>query len=385
MTITEQPILDGKYTAYLPIELTVGSVTGNPEYIEFELQNTSGVAQAPKYRAYNINNTYTVNIAPFIKPLLDVRDADTSINTIEEYNNIFKAFRVQVTDPLGSSTAVNSNNFFAVASLDKKYYGTSETFGAVELQSEIPTLSVAYQTKRLIGKFQRFNIRTVTGDQLVMQTFRDETPRQTFVFNVTSQKGADKIFSIPIGQGMFNLVPVAPGNLNLGSLELWNDVLSQTFFTFNISVFNRVLINNKYWFDVNPYKCFKEFIFINRFGVIDTIIIETRENETLKTNSNEFNTYQPLSNNGVEFFEGATAQKINQKFSTDFQVESQYFTLKQKEYVEDFLKSKVHAVVIDGNLKEIVLFDGTFQIVNQSKGGKLNFKYKFAIQEKAFI
>ena len=79
------------------------------------------------------------------------------------------------------------------------------------------------------------------------------------------------------------------------------------------------------------------------------------------------------------------AQKINQKFSKDFQVESQYFTLKQKEYIEDFLKSKVHAVVIDGMVKEIVLFDGTFQIVNQSKGGKLKFKYKFANQEKSFI
>jgi hypothetical protein len=381
MTITAQPITNGKYTAYLPIELTVGSVSGNPEYIEFELQNTSGVAQAPKHRAYKVTgNIYKYNVAPYIKPLLDLNDyPDISINTIGEYDNIFKAFRVQVSDPLGSSTAVNSNNFFATASLETKYYGTSETFGAVELQSEIPTLSVASETKRLIGKFQRFNIRTVTGDQLVMQTFNNQTPRQTFVFNVTNQKGADKIFSIPIRQGMFNLVTLAPV-----SLKLWNDVSANST-PFTLFSYNRILVNNKYWFDINPYKCFKEFLFINRFGVIDTIIIETKENETLKTNSQEFNTYQPLSNNGVEFVEGAMAQKINQKFSKEFQVESQYFTLKQKEYVEDFLKSKVHFVVIDGNLKEIVLFDGTFQIVNQSKGGKLKFKYKFANQEKSFI
>jgi hypothetical protein len=378
MTITAQPILNGKYTAYLPIELTVGSVTGNPEYIEFELQNTSGVAQAPKHRAYKVTgNIYKYNVAPYIKPLLDVKDfPDISINTIDEYRNIFKAFRVQVTDPLGSSTAVNSNNFFAVASLDKKYYGTSETFGAVELQSELSVTSPPLSTRRFRGLYSRFNIRTVGTQTMNIKTFLNNTLQQDFTFSLAVQKGADKLFSIPIGQGMFN---------NTGTqVKLWNDVIASTtpFFILN---FNRVIINNRYVFDINPYKCFKEFLFINRFGVVDTIIIETKDNETLKTNSQEFNTYQPLTNNGVEFVEGAVAQKINQKFSKEFQVESQYFTLKQKEYVEDFLKSKAHAVVIDGIPKEIVLFDGTFQIVNQSKGGKLKFRYKFANQEKAFI
>jgi hypothetical protein len=203
MTITEEPIANGSYTAYLPIEIEVGSVTANPDYIEFELQDDAGVAQSPKHRAYRLSgNVYRFDVAPYIKPLLDVRsEQGLSTNSIEEMTDIFGTFKVEITDPIASSSAVESNEFVVYAFINRGVFDADETAKVITpLQSEIfDNTKLATTTKRYFGGYARINMKPTT---IKIETYRDTLLRQSFFFPLTTQ--FDDVVSIPISQECFN-------------------------------------------------------------------------------------------------------------------------------------------------------------------------------------
>ena len=128
--LTEQPTADGLYSAYLPVKFVATEAANNPAYLEFELKTSAGasITNVPKYRALNVNNTFTFDASNYLKSILNVFTTQGfSTTAIEELTDLYGKYEVEVTDPINGVTALTSNEFYAFANIDGLRYLNDQT------------------------------------------------------------------------------------------------------------------------------------------------------------------------------------------------------------------------------------------------------------------
>jgi len=88
---------------------------------------------------------------------------------------------------------------------------------------------------------------------------------------------------------------------------------------------------------------------------------------------------------GATFFNtSANNQKINQISTEEFEVKGQRFLKTDKEMLKDFVSSPTAGVIDNGAIKQIYITDGSFKLVETSRGVDFSFKYQYAQTKLSF-
>ncbi len=131
----------------------------------------------------------------------------------------------------------------------------------------------------------------------------------------------------------------------------------------------------------NQYCSFKEFLYINRYGVVQNIVFKTFDNQGVTIAGNEFtNGSYDLVNDAVAFNFGGDTEKINIDIKETIDVEGQKFSKLHKDVLLDFVSSPVHGLVVNGYVKKVNVNNGSFKLIEDSKG--LEFSFKCTISQK---
>jgi len=385
ISITQNVTSDGRYSAYLPLVIEATD-SDNPDYLDFELLEDDNTSLGlPKIRAYKlIGNKYRVDFNAQMKTLYDVRNGMLSNTAIEVLTALY--LKVKITDPLGSSTAEESNSFYVYPFIDIDYTNSQTAFSGYDkdyLLSEEPTeimntgsitgFRPTYRD-RIYGGYSRINLRPQVINIKINFI-------QTLQFDLTTVYDADDIISIPVNEDMIKNVG--------GTIKLWDSVdavssffiLKPTRAEFSTDSIKPVIVKFLPSTECN----LKEFVFINRYGVKDNYYFKTYENEFQATKSDEFFKFSELTNNGNNFVFGSQSEKINQQHSQEYLVDEYFVPYADRERLRDFIKSPKHWLSVQDNLVQVVVFDAKYTIANQSRGVKFSFSYKLAQKELAFI
>lgn len=365
IVLTLQPTNNGYYTAYLPVEFTATETANNPKYLVFRVRNANGtnIAGVPDYNAPLINGSYKFNASQILKSLFDVRtEQGLSVTAIEELTDLYKKVEVLVSDPTGAVSSLVSNEIFAFAFLDTLRFTNDQT--ANNGISNKKFLLADFETK-VLARYSRVNFYAANATNiLILNTFLNNTAVQTFYIDLIAG-----LISVPLSRIIS--LPKDPLFFNPAFVLKHDTVVCE--FGGATATFKRSIKCNT-----------KEFVFVNKYGVKETLQIESKYFEKVATKSTEFERFTS-GLVGANFNTGTTGNKVNQAHSREFAVQGQRFTSKYKETVSDFVKSPKHWLNINSNLYPVLVFDQSFTLVDKGKGVDLDFRYKLAQKELAFV
>jgi hypothetical protein len=366
IVLTTQPVNNGYYTAYLPVEFTATETATNPSYLVFRLRNANGtnITGVPDYNAPLINGSYKFNASQVLKSLFDVRtDQGLSVTTIEELTDLYKKVEVLITDPTGAVSSLVSNEFFAFPFLDTLRFANDQT-----ANNGISNKKMLYCDNgiRKVGTRGRVNMFVKSGETLTIDTYLDNLPLQIGIVTFDLTSYVDKLISIPLTRSAI--------------IANWNT--PSPFIGYNR--FRLYTSTTEQWYEVYTKCNTKEFVFVNKYGVKESLLIESKDFEKVATKSSEFER-ATSGLVGLNFNTGATGNKVNQEHSREFSVQGQRFTINYKETVSDFVRSPKHWLNIGGQLYPILVFDQAFTLVDNGRGVDLEFRYKMAQKELAFL
>lgn len=384
ITITKNFVINGKYSAYIPLEIQA-THSNNVEYLDFQLIN--GFLNFPKIRAYRLaNGRYKVDFSAQAKSLFPIREADgLSLNQLEVFNILL--LEVEITDPIDGSTPVQSNPFFAYPFLDTTFIDDETAkhgFNRKFLLSEDPKVgggAFGFDRNYNKGCLNGYSRLFTFNQTIFVDTLLNGVIRQSFEFDFSGIKDEQDIISIPVSANMLSFDGT--------DVKLWNTVNA-----LNPSLilrFNgiRLRFGDAQRTQVDFLPCndcnLNEFIYVNRYGAKDNYFFKSYENKSLATTSDEFERFSPLTNNGANFVFGSQSQKINQNHSQEFLIDEGFVPYANRDQLIDFVKSPIHWINQNGNLVQVVVFDAKYDIVSKSRGVKFSFRYKLAQKELAFI
>jgi len=382
--LTEQPTADGLYSAYLPVKF-VATEAANPAYLEFELKTSAGasIPNVPKYRALKVNNTYTFDASNYLKSILNVFTTQGfSTTAIEELTDLYGKYEVEVTDPINGVTALTSNEFYAFANIDGLRYLNDETANdgitrkvflySSELQGQSSNNNFAF---KLQGEYDRV-VLFAQSPTVNIETYGVDKPNNgsliTQFARISISSYTNKLISVPLNRTFLQanaLKPPVGATLSKYRGFRVKDGTTQ---------------NVMYYYSHD--KCnLKEFCFINRYGVKENIKFETYDYESVKTSSESYLVGGYTHTGNTNYFNtSANNVKVNQSIVEDYEVRGNFFTSRHKGELQDFVSSPLQWVVDNGEIRPINVLDGSFKLVDKSRGIDFNFKYRYAQTKPSF-
>jgi hypothetical protein len=385
IALTTQPTADGLYSAYLPVKFVATETTNNPAYLEFELKTSAGasISNVPKYRALNVNNTYTFDASNYLKSILNVITTQGfSTTAIEELTDLYGKYEVEITDPINGVTALTSNEFYAFANIDGLRYLNDQTANdginrkGLLYASEI---SLGYYATKFRGEYDRVvlfpQMNGLAAPHINLATYNENRPNKnsTIIQNLRLDTSpyVNKLISVPLNESFI-----------VSNFSVFGGGFIASFISFKLTrAFNTNAIF--YYFDD---RCkVKEFTFINRYGVKENIKFETYDYESVRTSSESYlvGGYTHLGFTNY-FNTSANNVKVNQSIVEDYEVRGNFFTSKHKGELQDFVSSPLHAIIENGEFRPINVLDGSFKLVDKSRGIDFNFKYRYAQKKPSF-
>lgn len=380
IALTTQPTADGLYSAYLPVKFVATETANNPAYLEFELKTQAGasIPNVPKYRALNVGNTYTFDASNYLKSILNVFTSQGfSTTAIEHLDDLYGKFEVEVTDPINSLTALTSNEFYAFANIDGLRYSNDETandginrkgmlYGSELFSGSFaPKYQGAFDRCVVFAQSPQISIVTYNADKPNQYT----TPKQFAEIDISSW--TNRLISVPLNRTFLAsnaLVPPAGAFLS-------------KYAGFKAS---HASLGDMYYY-VEDRCNVQEFMFINRYGVKENIKFESYNYESVKTSSESYLVGGYTHTGNTNYFNtSANNVKVNQSIVEDYEVRGNFFTSKHKGELQDFVASPLQWVVDNGELRPINVLDGSFKLVDKSRGVDFNFKYRFAQTKPSF-
>jgi len=375
--LTEQPTADGLYSAYLPVKF-VATEAANPAYLEFELKTQAGasIPNVPKYRALKVNNSYTFDASNYLKSVLDVFTYQgNSTTAIEHLDDLYGKYEVEVTDPINGVTALTSNEFYAFANIDGLRYSNDQTANdginrkGMLYGSELFNGSFAPKYK---GAYDRCVI-FVTSSIINLETYSDEKPNNGSTIlqyaELSLASYLNKLISIPLNE----------------SFVISNFTISGGGFFASFNGFRIRYNSNVMYYYVEDRCKVQEFMFINKYGVKENIKFETYDYESVKTSSESYLVGGYTHTGNTNYFNtSANNVKVNQSIVEDYEVRGNFFTSRHKGELQDFVSSPLQWVVDNGELRPINVLDGSFKLVEKSRGIDFNFKYRYAQTKPSF-
>ena len=380
IALTTQVTADGLYSAYLPVKFIATETANNPAYLEFELKTSAGasITNVPKYRALNVNNTFTFDASNYLKSILNVFTTQGfSTTAIEELTDLYGKYEVEVTDPINGVTALTSNEFYAFANIDGLRYLNDQTandgvnrkgmlYGSELFSGSFaPKYQAAYDRCVVFAQSPQISIVTYEADKPNQYT----TPKQFAEIDISSY--TNKLISVPLNRTFLSanaLVP--PGGSFLSKYAGFKA--------------SHASLGDMYYF-VDGRCNVKEFCFINKYGVKENITFETYDYDSVKTSSESYLVGGYTHTGNTNYFNtSADNVKVNQSIVEDYEVRGNFFTSKHRGELQDFVASPLQWVVDNGELRPINVLDGSFKLVDKSRGIDFNFKYRFAQKKPSF-
>jgi RNase P/RNase MRP subunit p29 len=361
IALTQQPTSGELLSGYLPIEFVATETTNNPEYLVFTIKTAAGatIAGVPAYKAPNINNEYKFNASAIIQSLFNIHSATLTLTDVEDLTEKYKNLRVDVSDPINSLTTLASNTFFAFSFLED----ANDAIVNKQLLYANNVIGKQFPSK-WIGKYDAVTWWTGTSPNAIqVTTYESGTPKQVFYWHNVGN--TNKLMRVPLNTSSFianfssSPVPSSPVPI----------FIVQRFDSFKVEYPSGV---DNFIFYKKPIFCkTKEFLFINKYGISENVIFETKENLNINTKGEVFK--------GIEL----AKFKVNQTHDEKVDVRGQRFKITERELLSDFIKSPAHATD-NGVLNIILLLDGSYKIISESRGVDFNFSYTLATKQLAF-
>jgi hypothetical protein len=378
--LTTQPTADGLYSAYLPVKFVATETANNPAYLEFELKTQAGasIPNVPKYRALNVGNTFTFDASNYLKSILNVFTTQGySTTAIEHLDDLYGKYEVEVTDPINGVTALTSNEFYAFANIDGLRYSNDQTandginrkgmlYGSELFNGSFaPKYQGAYDRCVVFAQSPQISIVTYNADKPNQYTL----PKQFARIDISSW--TNRLISVPLNRTFLAsnaLIPPVGASLS-------------KYKGFKAS---HASLGDMYYY-VEDRCNVQEFMFINRYGVKENIKFESYNYESVKASSESYLVGGYTHTGNTNYFNtSANNVKVNQSIVEDYEVRGNFFTSKHKGELQDFVASPLQWVVDNGELRPINVLDGSFKLVDKSRGVDFNFKYRFAQTKPSF-
>jgi hypothetical protein len=380
IVLTEQPTADGLYSAYLPVKFIAEETTNDPAYLEFELKTQAGasIPNVPKYRALNVNNTFTFDASNYLKSVLSVfSNQGYSTTAIEHLDDLYGKYEVEVTDPINGVTALTSNEFYAFTNIDGLRYLNDQTandginrkgmlYGSELFNGSFaPKYQGAYDRCVVFAQSPSISIVTYNADKPNQYT----TPKQFAEIDISSW--TNKLISVPLNRTFLSANALVPPS----STPLSN------YAGFKAS---HAALGDMYYY-VEDRCNVQEFIFFNKYGVKENIKFESYDYESVKTSSESYLVGGYIHTGSINYFNtSANNIKVNQSIVEDYEVRGNFFTSKHRGELQDFVASPLQAIVVNGEIRPINVLDGSFKLVEKSRGIDFNFKYRYAQKKPSF-
>jgi hypothetical protein len=359
IALTQQPTSGELLSGYLPIEFVATETTNNPEYLVFTIKTAAGatITGVPAYKAPNISNTYKFDASAIIQSLFRIF-SDVGLTAVEDLTDKYKNLRVDVSDPINSLTTLVSNTFFAFSFLED----ANDAIVNKQLLYANNVIGKQFPSK-WIGKYDAVTWWTGTSPNAIqVTTYESGTPKQVFYWHNVGN--TNKLMRVPLNTSSFianfssSPVPSSPVPI----------FIVQRFDSFKVEYPSGV---DNFIFYKKPNFCkTKEFLFINKYGFFENVIFETKDNLNVNTKGEVFESF-------------STKVKINQKHDEKVDVRGQRFKITERELLSDFIKSPIH-IVENGSLKPVLLADGSYKTISESRGVDFNFSYTLATKQLAF-
>jgi hypothetical protein len=388
IALTTQPTTDGLYSAYLPVKFVATETTNDPAYLEFELKTQAGasIPNVPKYRALNVNNTFTFDASNYLKSILNVFTTQGySTTAIEHLDDLYGKYEVEVTDPINGVTALTSNEFYAFANIDGLRYSNDQTANdginrkGMLYGSELSGINFSYKYQGEYDRCVIFVPSSASFDVLRITTYNATKPngktpvKQYAYIDVASWQG--RLISVPLNRTFLN------ANCQLVFTPYPPQPFSTTYKGFRVQ---HNSLGRMYYYVEDRCKV-NEFMFINRYGVKENIKFETYDYESVKTSSESYLVGGYTHTGNTNYFNtSANNVKVNQSIVEDYEVRGNFFTSRHKGELQDFVSSPLQWVVDNGELRPINVLDGSFKLVQKSRGIDFNFKYRYAQTKPSF-
>ena len=383
IVLATQPTADGLYSGYLPVKFTAKEIVNVPAYLEFDLKTSAGFAipGVPTYRATSIGGEYFFDASNYLKSILDVRSSQgLSTTAIEELTDSYGKFEVVVSDPINGLTSLTSNEFYAFANIDGLRYLNDETANdgisrkEMLYSSDLGSQSInANLAPKIQGEYDRVVI-FASSPTLTVETYNEDKPNngstiyQVGTLSVSSY--VNKLISVPLNityvKANFTIPPVFTP---LGK-----------FSGFRVRYGTNVMYYHKH------STCnYKEFIFVNRYGVKENIKFKSYDFERLSTKGDQFTVGGYSATGQTNYFNtSADTELINQETIERYNIKGQTFLTSHKEVLKDFVSSPKQYIVINGELRSILVDGGTFSLVEKNRGVEFGFNYRMSQKKLSF-
>jgi len=300
-----------------------------------------------------------------------------------------------VKDTINGVTELTSNEFYAFANIDGLRYLNDQTANdginrkGLLYASEISNL---YYAPKFQGTYDRVVLfpQPVGSSRpyLAVYTYNENRPNLTSSLiqnlNLDLLAYTNKLISVPLTQTFINANFLVNGG---GSISAYNGFKLKRFGSTNAMFY--------YYED----RCnITEFMFINKYGVKESIKFQSYDYAGIKTQSESYRTGgYTHTGNTFNFNTSANNVKINQSNIDNFEVKGQFFTNKHSEVLQDFVSSPLHWLVdplpqrwtAEGvsttpELIAINVLDGSYTNLVKSRGVQFNFKYEYAQKKPSF-
>ncbi len=385
IVLAKQPTADGLYSGYLPVKFTAKEIVNVPAYLDFDLKTSAGasITGVPTYRATSIDGKYFFDASNYLKSILDVRSSQgLSTTAIEELTDSYGKFEVVVSDPINGLTSLTSNEFYAFANIDGLRYLNDETANdginrkGLLYSSEI---SSGYYAPKFRGEYDRVilfpQMVGSSNPHLAIYTYNEKRPNassslvQNLQLDLTSY--VNKLISVPL------ITTFVTGNFSV--------VGGGIIIKFDAFKLKRLGSTNAIFYYVDDRCNIQEFVFVNKYGVKENIKFQSYDYERLRTKGDEFVAGGFNANGNTNFFNtSADTELINQKTVESYQIKGQMFPSIHKETLKDFITSPKQGVVVDGEIRSIIVDGGNFKIVERSRGVEFGFTYRMAQKKLSF-
>lgn len=383
IVLATQPTADGLYSGYLPVKFTAKEIVNVPAYLEFDLKTSAGasIAGVPTYRATSIGGEYFFDASNYLKSILDVRSSQgLSTTAIEELTDSYGKFEVVVSDPINGLSSLTSNEFYAFANIDGLRYLNDETANDGISRKEMLYSSAlgnqsinANLAPKIQGEYDRVVI-FASSPTLTIETYTEDKPNngstiyQVGTLSVSSY--VNKLISVPLNMTYVKAnFTIPPTFTALGR-----------FSSFRIRYGTNVMYYHKH------STCnYKEFIFVNRYGVKENIKFKSYDFERLSTKGDQFTVGGYSATGQTNYFNtSADTELINQETIERYNIKGQTFLTSHKEVLKDFVSSPKQYIVINGELRSILVDGGTFSLVEKNRGIEFGFTYRMSQKKLSF-
>jgi hypothetical protein len=438
ITITQQPNAGTFQSSEYPLVIKATSNTASLRFLKFEILDSGGsaIAGIPAYYAPLVNSEYSFNASDYINGFLSWDNEDKvsfdATPTVHVYDSLAKSVKVKVTEITTSlqTSATAESNTFTFAKFKHQVYNSSGTAQEyIETRKALSSMpyhidsfgNLVYapsdgrmpfniltdysRVSCYLKSNQSIDVRALTGTSSSSSVYAEINISQS---DLTSNGAVvNKINSVPVNISDLQALSSTGWQIPLGGGATTVSNVEANYKSLGVLVLDVANPPSAVGTFVKPSEyripCPKTFIYVNRFGVHESITFSSKENQSIvssRDNASLVSTdpYGAHSSDlGAYFLTGARQRAVNPRSEREFTIKNTVPIPHEQaqEIALDFFASPYHYVVDEGEffapsatishpdtgtqkIKRISINDGTVNIVNNNRATQFEFTYRYS-------